>query len=60
MSQINGNYQNFENQPSNSLEIDIPVPSQNEISTSKYIGNHRILKKKGDKIILTLGPHCKK
>lgn len=31
-----------------------------DISSIDYIGNHKILWKKNRKIILTLGPHCKK
>ena len=53
-------YQNFENQENPSLELTIPSSSslKTNLPLLKYIGRHRILKRKGKTIIWTLGPHC--
>lgn len=57
MNKNNEKYQNFDSQSGGALEIAI-VNVAEEATASKYIGNHRIILKKGEKIVWTFGPQC--
>lgn len=57
MHKFEEKYQGFENQNNTTLEINIPSFSKSDVPL-KYVGNHRIIKRNGLKIVWTLGPHC--
>lgn len=57
MNKNNEKYQNFDSQSGGALEIAI-VNVPYDATPSKYIGNHRIILKTGEKIVWTLGPQC--
>lgn len=52
-------YHDFENQNNTTLEINIPSFLKKE-EPLKYVGNHRILRRDGQRILWTFGPHCTK
>ena len=49
-------YQHF---PQETSSFELKIPETKPPVSIKYIGAHRILKRKGSLIIWTLGPHCK-